>query len=125
MTAKQISVFLENKPGQLTEFAKLLEQHGINMHALCVADAKDFGILRIIVDDSYKTCLLYTSVVFGQERQFIQVFCGSDILWHHSLLLHQIAVIRYIVIYMFHLLYKPLILPGLDLVPGCAFNFNA
>ena len=55
MTAKQISVFLENKPGQLTEFAKLLEQHGINMHALCVADAKDFGILRIIVDDSYKT----------------------------------------------------------------------
>ena len=59
MTAKQISVFLENKPGQLTEFAKLLEQHGINMHALCVADAKDFGILRIIVDDSYKTaCVL-------------------------------------------------------------------
>ena len=59
MTAKQISVFLENKPGQLTEFARLLDHNGINMHALSVADAKDFGILRIIVDDSYKTaCVL-------------------------------------------------------------------
>ncbi len=59
MTVKQISVFLENKPGQLTEFARLLDHNGINMHALSVADAKDFGILRIIVDDSYKTaCVL-------------------------------------------------------------------
>ena len=59
MTAKQISIFLENKPGQLREFTKLLEEHGINMHALSVADARDFGILRIIVDDSYKTaCVL-------------------------------------------------------------------
>ena len=59
MTAKQISVFLENKPGQLTEFTKLLNQNQIDMRALSVADAQDFGILRIIVDDSYKTaCVL-------------------------------------------------------------------
>lgn len=59
MTAKQISVFLENKPGQLTEFTRLLEDNDINMHALSLADAQDFGILRIIVDDSYKTaCVL-------------------------------------------------------------------
>ncbi len=59
MTAKQISVFLENKPGQLTEFTKLLDQNQIDMRALSVADAQDFGILRIIVDDSYKAaCVL-------------------------------------------------------------------
>lgn len=59
MTAKQISVFLENKPGQLSEFTKLLEKNEINMRALSLADAEDFGILRIIVDDSYKTaCVL-------------------------------------------------------------------
>lgn len=59
MTAKQISVFLENKPGQLSEFTKLLEKNDINMHALSLADAQDFGILRIIVNDSYKTaCVL-------------------------------------------------------------------
>lgn len=59
MTAKQISVFLENKPGQLTEFTRLLEKNHINMHALSLADTKDFGILRIIVNDSYQTaCVL-------------------------------------------------------------------
>ena len=59
MTAKQISVILENKPGQLREFALLLQQHQIDMRALSVAEAEDFGILRLIVDDPYKTaCVL-------------------------------------------------------------------
>ena len=59
MTVKQISVFLENKPGQLARFTEILNQHKIDMRALSVADAKDFGILRLIVDDSYKTaCVL-------------------------------------------------------------------
>lgn len=54
MTVKQISVFIENKPGRLAEFTKLLQEHGIDMRALSLADGEDFGILRIIVDDSYK-----------------------------------------------------------------------
>ncbi len=59
MTVKQISVFLENKPGQLAEFTKLLKKNDIDMRALSLADAEDFGILRLIVDDSYKTaCIL-------------------------------------------------------------------
>ena len=59
MTVKQISVFLENKPGQLAKFTEVLNAHGIDMQALSVADAKDFGIVRLIADDSYKTaCVL-------------------------------------------------------------------
>ncbi len=59
MTVKQISVFLENKPGQLTEFTKLLEKNHIDMRAMSLADAEDFGILRLIVDDAYATaCVL-------------------------------------------------------------------
>ncbi len=59
MTAKQISVFLENKPGQMVELAKLLKEHQIDMRALSLADTKDFGIVRLIVDDPYKTaCVL-------------------------------------------------------------------
>ncbi len=59
MTVKQISVFLENKPGTLGEFTRLLESNQIDMRALSVADAEDFGILRLIVDDPYKTaCVL-------------------------------------------------------------------
>ena len=55
MTVNQISVFMENTPGQLLEFTKLLEQHNIDLRALSLAEAEDFGILRVIVDDSYKT----------------------------------------------------------------------
>ena len=59
MTVKQISVFLENKPGTLAEFTKVLGQNEIEMRALSIAETPDFGILRIIVDDSYKAaCIL-------------------------------------------------------------------
>lgn len=52
-TVKQVSVFLENKPGRLAEFTRLLSKANINIRALSVAEASDFGIIRIIVDDVY------------------------------------------------------------------------
>ena len=55
MTTKQISVFLENKPGTLAEFCKVLQKNNIDMRAMCVADAMDFGIARVIVDNVYDT----------------------------------------------------------------------
>ena len=55
MTINQISVFLENTPGQLAEFTRLLEKAQIDMRALSIAGTQDFGILRLIVDDPYKT----------------------------------------------------------------------
>ena len=59
MTIKQLSVFVDNKPGKLAEFTKLLSEHGIDMRALSIAETPDFGILRVIVDDPYQTtCVL-------------------------------------------------------------------
>lgn len=55
MTVKQISVFLENDAGQLAALTNVLHENGIDMRALSVAETRDFGILRLIVDDSYKT----------------------------------------------------------------------
>ena len=55
MTINLISVFLENTPGQLAEFTRLLEKAQIDMRALSIAETQDFGILRLIVDDPYKT----------------------------------------------------------------------
>ena len=51
MTLNQISVFLENKPGKLQELTAILAKNNINMRALSLAEASDFGIVRIIVDD--------------------------------------------------------------------------
>lgn len=55
MTVKQISVFLENRPGAMAEFTDVLSQNSIDMRALSLAEASDFGIVRIIVDDVYNT----------------------------------------------------------------------
>ncbi|MGX8716356.1 MAG: ACT domain-containing protein, partial [Lachnospiraceae bacterium] len=51
MSIKQISVFLENKPGQLKKMTSVLAAHEIDMRALSVAETKDFGIARLVVDD--------------------------------------------------------------------------
>jgi hypothetical protein len=51
MKVRQLSIFLENKVGRLAGVAKLLGEANINIRALSVADTKDFGILRLIVDD--------------------------------------------------------------------------
>ena len=55
MTVKQISVFLENRPGALAEFTKILDMSSIDLRALSLAESEDFGIVRVIVDDPYKT----------------------------------------------------------------------
>ena len=55
MSVKQISVFLENKPGALYALTGVLAQNKIDMRAFSLAETSDFGIARIIVDDVYKT----------------------------------------------------------------------
>ncbi len=54
MTVKQISIFVTNMTGGLAEVAGVLGNSGVDIRALSIADTKDFGILRIIVDDPDK-----------------------------------------------------------------------
>ena len=58
MSMKQISVFVENKPGALYAMTGVLAQNQIDMRALNVAESSDFGIVRLIVNDLYKTTTL-------------------------------------------------------------------
>lgn len=51
MKMHQLSMFLENKPGRLSEPCRLLADAGINILTLSVADTQQFGILRLIVAD--------------------------------------------------------------------------
>ena len=46
----QISVFVENKTGSLSQVTKLLADAGIDLRAFSIADTSEFGILRMIVD---------------------------------------------------------------------------
>ena len=54
MRIRQISIFLENRPGQLSAICRDLADAGINIATLSLADTADFGIVRMIVDDHEK-----------------------------------------------------------------------
>ena len=72
MSIKQLSVFLENRPGKLFELTALLAEKGIDMRALSIAETTDFGIARLIVNDAYGAAQVL------REGQFIAQF--SDVL---------------------------------------------
>ncbi len=52
MTIPQISVFLENKAGQLADITGILSDNQVNMRAINIAETADYGVLRLIVDDA-------------------------------------------------------------------------
>ena len=52
MNIYQISVFLENRAGQLAEITKLLADNNINLRAISIAETSDYGVLRMIADDA-------------------------------------------------------------------------
>lgn len=54
MFIKQLSIFVENKFGRLEAIIDTLGKNGVNIRALSIADTTDFGILRVIVDDTDK-----------------------------------------------------------------------
>ncbi|MGD9506122.1 MAG: ACT domain-containing protein [Syntrophobacteraceae bacterium] len=54
MRVEQISIFLENKAGRLAEVTRILSEASINIRALSLADTSDFGILRLIVNQTAK-----------------------------------------------------------------------
>ena len=51
MKIHQLSLFLENKPGELIEPCRVLAEAGIDIRTLTVADTEQFGLLRLIVSD--------------------------------------------------------------------------
>ena len=75
MKIQQLSVFLENKPGQLRTACDVLAKAGINMVTLSLADTAQFGILRLIVQDWQKAktvlqeagCMVKTTEVLAIE----------------------------------------------------------
>lgn len=54
MFVKQLSIFLQNKPGHLANITELLKQEKIDIRAINVSEGNEFGILRLLVDDTYK-----------------------------------------------------------------------
>ena len=68
MNVEQISIFLENKSGRLAEVTSVLSEAAINIRALYLADTADFGILRLIVNDTEKARQILKEHGFTVEK---------------------------------------------------------
>lgn len=69
---KQLSIFVENKMGELSDITTLLASENISIVSINLSDASDFGILRLIVDDSKKAKLVLEKN--GFSSRFTDVF---------------------------------------------------
>jgi hypothetical protein len=54
VNVQQLSVFVENKAGRVSEVAELLGEAGVNIRGFSVSDSADYGIVRLVVDDPAK-----------------------------------------------------------------------
>ena len=54
MLAKQLTVFIENRTGRLSEVLRVLGDNGVNILSMSLADTTEFGLLRLIVNDPAK-----------------------------------------------------------------------
>jgi hypothetical protein len=54
MSVKQLSVFIENKAGRVSEVTDVLGKAGVNIRGFSVSDTADYGIVRLVVDDPDK-----------------------------------------------------------------------
>ena len=71
---KQLSVFLENKPGTLSKVCRALAHEGINLYAMTVSDTIDHAVIRIVVSEPDKAVRMFeSSGVLVIENEVIQV----------------------------------------------------
>lgn len=69
---KQLSIFVENKKGELSEVTTLLASNNISISSINLSDASDFGILRLIVNDNEKAKSILSEA--GFSSRFTDVF---------------------------------------------------
>ncbi len=78
MAITQLSAFLENKPGTLSQAVAAISEAGINLRALSVADTSDFGVLRVIVSDIPKTKEVLSEYTIATETPVIAVKMSDE-----------------------------------------------
>ena len=98
---KQITVFLENRPGRMEEVTGCLARESINLHALALADTTNFGILRMIVSDPEKAVrVLKENSFMVKTTEVIAVAIGHSPGSLHSVLL-EIKMLDISIEYMY------------------------
>ena len=74
----QISVFLENRAGQLVEITGLLAGAGVDLRAINIAEAQDYGVLRLIADDTRKAAAVLSEKNYVASVTSVVAVAVSD-----------------------------------------------
>lgn len=101
MLIKQISVFIENKPGPLTEVTDVLSQNKVDITALSLADTSEFGILRLIVDKPDAAQMALREAGFAVKATEVLAVAMDDQPGGLSAVLHTIAEAGITIEYMY------------------------
>ena len=76
MSVYQISLFLENRAGQLAEVTRVLADNAIDMRAISIAETADYGVLRLIVDERATFILHQQGFILSMTP--VSVVCVPD-----------------------------------------------
>lgn len=101
MKIHQISVFLENRAGQLAEITGLLAEKGIDLRAINVAETTDYGVIRIITNDEEKACDVLKENGFVYSLSDVQAVAVPDEPGGLSVLLKVLADADIDILYMY------------------------
>lgn len=101
MEITQISVFLENQAGKLSEVTDILAANEIDLRAINIAETSDYGVLRVITDDSEKTVSVLRNHGFIVASTPVVVAAVPDEPGGLAKLLHILAEQKFDVEYMY------------------------
>ena len=101
MTTTQLSIFLENKTGRLNDVTNVLSKAGVNMRAFSVADNSDFGILRLLVDNTEKAKSVLKDSGFAVSTTDVIALNISNTVGTLDKILDQLAQAKVYIEYMY------------------------
>ena len=78
MAIRQLSVFLENKKGSLSEITNLLAEAKVDLRSMCIAETSNYGIVRIIANDPAKALEILIASGFAAQIRPVTAFAVPD-----------------------------------------------
>ncbi len=68
MPIPQVGVYLDNRPGSLSEVMAQLEKNGIRVFALSIADAGEYGLVRMVTEDPVKATVVLENAEYNLAK---------------------------------------------------------
>lgn len=79
MSIKQLSIFVENREGAMSKIMQVLASYRVDIRALSIADTTDFGILRLVVEDTEKAvCALHAENIIVSVTSIVGVVIPDE-----------------------------------------------